>query len=142
MNAHRSRTTTPISEWMTTKLVTIPLDAPLSTARRLFARAEIHHLPVVSDGRLVGMLSSRDLLRAVHRATRDGGEASDADLDRSAEIADLMSRDLVMLRPDASVDEALELVADGAMHAVLVVDDDRQLVGIATDADLLSYFCE
>ncbi len=142
MSARGSRATTPISEWMTTNLVTIPLDAPLSEARRRFARAEVHHLPVVADGRLVGMLSSRDLLRAVRRVTRDGADASDAELDRSAEIADLMSRDLVMLRPSASVDEALELVADGAMHAVLIVDDDRQLVGIATDADLLSYFCE
>ncbi len=134
--------TTPISEWMTETVTTIALDAPLSEARRLFSREGIHHLPVVHEGQLVGMLSSRDLLRAIRGAAEDARVTSDAELDRSAEISDLMSRDLVMLRPHASVEEAVDLVADGAMHAVLVVDDDRRLVGIATDADLLAYYCD
>ena len=39
------------------------------------------------------------------------------------------------------IDNKIDLIADGSVHSVLVVDDDRKLVGIATDTDLLDYLC-
>ena len=53
-----------------------------------------------------------------------------------------MSRDLVTVHPEEGLERAMDLIADGRVHSVLVADRDRKLVGIVTDTDLLDYFCE
>lgn len=133
--------TTPISECMTTHVTTLPIDAAPSEARRLLSREDINHLPVIERGRVVGVLSSRDLIRALRAAGASRGEAIDAILDRSANVADLMSREIVTIHPDDSVETAIDRIADGRLHSLLVLNDDRKLVGIVTDTDLLDYLC-
>lgn len=133
--------TTPISDVMTTRVTTIPVGAPLSEARRLFSEEDIHHLPVVDEGRIVGILSTRDLIRAFRTAAPMPGEAVDDRLDRNATLRDTMTTELVTVGPEQDVLRAIDLVADGAIHSVLVVDEDRKLVGIATHEDLLDYLC-
>jgi CBS domain-containing protein len=132
---------TPISKLMTTPVRTLGVGAPLSEARRVLTQERIHHLPVVDHGILVGMISSRDLVRILRAARAGGSENVDAILDRSSSVAKLMSSDLVTLHVDDSVERAIELIADGDLHSVLVLDADRRLVGIVTDTDLLDYFC-
>jgi len=134
--------TTPISECMTTRVTTLPIDAAPSAARRLLSGEDINHLPVVDADRVVGMLSSRDLIRALRAAGATRSEPIDAVLDRSANISELMSRELVTMRPDESIDKAIELVAEGRVHSVLVLDHQEKLVGIVTDTDLLDYLCD
>ena len=59
----RDPSTTPVSEVMTTEIVTASPDTLYDDAIRLMDGANIRHLPIVEDGRLVSMLSIRDLLR-------------------------------------------------------------------------------
>lgn len=132
---------TPISELMTSPVRTVNRDAKLSEVRRALTRARVHHLPVVDGHRLVGIVSSRDLLR-VHRASRSGAaERADDLLDRASSVSELMSTDLVTMRSDESVDTAIALIADGTIHSVLVIDREERLVGIVTATDLLDYLC-
>ena len=48
---------------------------------------------------------------------------------------------VVTLRADDPVERAVDLIADGSVHSVLVLDAARRLVGIVTDTDLLDYLC-
>jgi CBS domain-containing protein len=133
---------TPISELMTTHVHTLDVGAKLSEVRRVLTKQRVHHVPIVDDGVLVGMVSSRDLVRILHAAKAGAGESVDETLDRSSTVAKLMSSDLVTVRSDESVEQAVERIADGSIHSVLVLDAGGRLVGIVTDTDLLDYLCE
>ena len=132
---------TPISQLMTTHVRTLAVDAKPSEARRVLSQERIHHLPIVENGKLVGLISSRDLVELLRDAKAGSAESVDQVLDRSSSVAKLMSTPLVTLRPDDPVDRAIELIADGTIHSVLVLDAERRLVGILTDTDLLDYLC-
>jgi CBS domain-containing protein len=130
-----------ISELMTKRVRTLGVDAKPSEARRALTQERIHHLPIVEGGKLVGVLSSRDLVRILREAKAGGSESVDAILDRASSIREAMSTDLVTLRPDDPVERAIDLIADGSVHSLLVLDEQRRLVGILTDTDLLDYLC-
>jgi CBS domain-containing protein len=133
---------TPISQLMTTHVRTLDVDAKLSEARRLFTEERIHHLPIVEHRAVVGLLSSRDLVGILREAKAGGSESVDSILDRCSSIRQAMSSPLVTLHPDDTVERAIDLIADGSIHSLLVLDADRRLAGIVTDTDLLDYLCD
>ncbi|MFF2144518.1 CBS domain-containing protein [Kitasatospora sp. NPDC058190] len=63
--AHATRPARPVRDLMTTSVVTVNADDDLDTAYRTFRRAGVRRLPVLDDGRPVGMLTVDDLLRDV-----------------------------------------------------------------------------
>lgn len=128
-----------VSEIMTTQVRTVPVGARLSDVRRTLMEGGFHHVPIVDGDSLVGILSSRDLLRIYRRLRKQGAEGIDALLDRHASIAEVMQTDLVTVRPEEPIERAVDLLADGAIHSLLVVDADDRLVGIATSVDVLGY---
>jgi CBS domain-containing protein len=130
-----------VSELMTKRVRTLGVDAKLSEARRALSEERIHHLPVVEGGKLVGVLSSRDLVRILREAKAGGAQDVDAILDRAASVREAMTPVLVALRPDDPVERAVDLISDGTIHSLLVLDEQRRLVGIVTDTDLLDYLC-
>jgi len=132
---------TPISELMSSPVRTVAVSAKLSEVRRALTHGNFHHVPVVSGDKLVGIVSSRDLLRVYRESgSKAPGKADDL-LDSSATIGEIMSTDLVVIRSHESVETAINLIATGAIHSVLVLDPDERLVGIVTDTDLLEYLC-
>ena len=78
-------------------------------------------------------------------AERFAGEGADVYvISRNSEkvdatVASLMQRNVVTMRSDENVERALDLLAAGAIHSVLVLDANEELVGIATNIDLLEY---
>jgi len=128
-----------ISRIMTSGVRSLGVDASLSEVRHLLKSEGCHHVPIVDGDRLAGMISSRDLVRVLRDAVPVASLDVDELLDRSARLGEVMSRDLVTMRSDDPVERAIDLIADGRLHSVLVVDEDGRLVGIVTDADLLDY---
>lgn len=130
----------PVTAVMTRNPLTVDVRQSLSEARRILTEGGFHHVPVVSEKRLVGMLSSADLLRV-----SDGidpvpiqGEWEAGPLG----IRSLMSRELVAVPPDAPVRRTLELLSDGRFHSIPVVDDTGALIGLVTTTDLVRYVFE
>jgi CBS domain-containing protein len=91
---------------------------------------------------VVGLLSSRDLVGILREAKSGGSESVDDILDRCSSIRQAMTTPLVTLRPDDPLERAIDLIADGSIHSLLVLDAGRRLAGIITDTDLLDYLCE
>lgn len=107
---------------MSTALVTVKANDGLTSARAEMQVGTIRHLPVVDDrNRLVGVISDRDIL-AAHGAKR---------------VVDIMTRDVITIRPDASAVDAATVMLDNKISSVLVVDDDGTLVGMVTQTDYL-----
>lgn len=129
----------PISTVMTTDVVSIDLDQPLSDAYRALKGAPYHHIPVLDGDRPVGMLSSTDVLKLVYDVEGSSDKMLTSMLDHQFTIEDAMTAELVTLRESATVHDAAELLADGRRHSVLVIDADGSLVGIVTTTDLVRY---
>ena len=131
-----------INDSMTQKITTITRETTLLEARELMARNNIRHLPVVaSDGRLVGMVTDRDLRSAL---PGDGirqpltGAQREAYAELTAE--DIMSSDLIVVEPTYTIQDALLLFQKNKVGALPVVDESGRLKGIVSIRDILRAF--
>jgi CBS domain-containing protein len=102
---------------------------PETTAQesaQLMKTEDVGSLPIVEDGRLVGVITDRDL--AV-RAVAEG---------RGAEtpVAEIASKDLVTIDPQQSLEEAARLMAEHQVRRLPVVEEDGRLVGVLAQADV------
>lgn len=126
----------PVARVMTEAVVAIEIDRPVSEVLDCFLQYPIHHLPVVRDGKLAGMLSSADVMKLeffVPKATVDRA----AYLDERLGIEQLMHRPVVSLRASASLDEAAERMIEAGVHAAPVVDETDHVIGIVTTSDVI-----
>jgi CBS domain-containing protein len=126
-----------IKTLLTRPAITTEPAASLRDARALMRRRGIHHLPVIEDGRLVGMLAEGDIDRA--EASSVPEIASHDWLGRLAGlvVADVMARGPVTLHPETPVAEAARLARDRRVDAFPVVDCD-EVAGVVTRSDLLA----
>jgi len=128
-----------LSDIMTPHPVTVQSSDPLRRAIERMHACHCRRLPVVDEGKLVGIVSDRDVRLALNspfilRARREDQELLDRVL-----IAECMTPDPVYLAPDTSVIEAARLMHDRKFGGVPVVEGDR-LVGIVTETDVLECF--
>lgn len=129
----------PITTVMTTDLVSVDRDQPLSEVYHVLKRASFHHIPVLEGDTPVGIISSTDVLKLVYDVDGVSDRMLTTMLDHQFNIDDAMSTDLVTLPDTATVHDAAEVLAEGKVHSVLVVDVTRALVGIVTTTDLVRY---
>jgi len=115
-----------IDHCMTHDPITIERGQPINIARRLMETHHIRHLPVVHAGKLVGIVSQRDLLRVDHLV----------DLDTSrVPIGEAMTKPVYSVRRDASLREVADQLASRHCGSVVVVDDEQRVVGLLTAGD-------
>lgn len=117
---------TQIKDLMTENPSTCEPGTPVAEAAKVMAREDVGPIPVVEGGRLVGLVTDRDLV------VRVLAEGLDPETTTVGEIA---SSDIVTVSPDSSLDEALQVLARNQVRRVPVVDGDR-LVGILAQADI------
>jgi acetoin utilization protein AcuB len=106
---------------MTRDVVVVSPTVSVGAAARMMDRLHIRHLPVVEAGRLVGILSDRDLLR--HPPSATAGEA--------------MSIAPVTCSADASVSRIAQLMLDRKIDSIPIVSPSGTLTGLVTSTDLL-----
>lgn len=121
-----------VGELMTRDLVTLKETQNLGLADELLRLHRIRHLPVIREGRLVGLITHRDLLKA---ATQKGADPAT----RPQWAADIMNREVRTVRPDMSLREAVQVMLDNKFGCLPVVGDNGDLLGILTEADLVRY---
>lgn len=120
----------PIDQVMTPDPAAVSPQTTAAEARRLLGSNVINHLPVVEDGRLVGIVSSSDFLK-LHLL--DGKLQIVAD----ATVSQIMETEVVVVRDNATLRDAADKLSVGGFHALPVVDRKRRLVGIVTSSDLV-----
>lgn len=109
-----------VQYFMTPNPTSVNPDETVGAAWDRMNTLEVHHLPVTSDGRLIGILSDRDL--------------PDHD---DVLVRDVMSLEPITVRPDDELVEAGRTLLSNGINAVPVVDDDNALVGILTTTNCL-----
>ena len=114
-----------VAELMTTNVQAISPEASAAEAWELMRRKDIHHLVVLADSKVIGVLSSRDA----------GGRSGAALRDRSR-VRDLMTASVVSVDPTTTARRVANLMRGRAIGCVPVLEGER-LVGILTVSDLL-----
>lgn len=129
----------PIKTIMSPDVTTVNVTHKLSEVRRLMAEQGIHHVPVVSGRKLVGMLSATDMVRLSYSAYGTDERAVDAMLDHEFSIEKVMQTDLVTIKTSEPIREAARILRTGQFHSLPVVDEEQTLAGIVTSTDLIRY---
>lgn len=129
---------TEIRELMHTPVYTVAPGDSLRKAVREMNEHHVRQLPVVEDGRLVGMLTDRDIrLHVVYLEDRtESGDSFNDALDTV--IDEVMTREVKVLHPHQSILDALDLFISEKFGGAPVVEGEDHLVGILTYIDLLT----
>lgn len=129
-----------VRDLMTQDVVALKPDDTLATLRDLMYDRQIRHMPIVDgEGRLIGLISQRDLLRnALIEQVQVPDSLERAVLER-LEVRDLMTTQVESVRPDDDVRLAAQILIDKKYGCVPVVESGR-LVGILTESDFVRLF--
>jgi CBS domain-containing protein len=127
-----------VRDIMETKLVTISANERLSMVEDIMTLGRVRHMPVVLSGRLVGVVSERDLLRASLSVLSEHRDAERRAFLHVVEISRVMSTPPIVIGPDATIEEAALLMADKKIGCLPVVSGDA-LVGMVTETDVLRW---
>ena len=129
-----------VRDVMEEKVVTISVSDRLSTVEDIMTLGGVRHMPVVRAGRLVGVVSERDLLRASLSSLDPRRQERRAFLE-AIDISQVMSAPPVVVDSDTPVEEAARIMADNKIGCLPVVQGE-ELVGMLTETDLLRYFAD
>ncbi len=125
-----------VRDSMTREVVTLGPGASAAEAWALCADHNIRHVPVVEEGRLVGLVSDRDL-----RDVRGGGEDRESHTPRWVRLGDMMTRNVVTIHPLDTIEHAAREIYDRKIGCLPVVADG-DLVGIITSSDMMRTLIE
>lgn len=127
-----------VREIMMGSPVTLKPDDTLDLANDVISLGRIRHIPVVEDGKLVGILSERDLMGAAASHIFGLKQKSKSALLKSVLIKDVMKKRLITVKPETPIKEAAHLLAEKKIGCVPVISDGN-LVGLVTTTDILRY---
>jgi CBS domain-containing protein len=129
----------PVDQILTRDVVTTHVGEQLSDVRKLFATHGFHHIPVLSGKKLIGLISASDILGISVHGVGSDERSMDAYLDHQFSIEKLMTTELRTLPAKSTIADAAEILSDGRIHAVPVVDENEELIGLVTSTDLIRY---
>lgn len=126
-----------VQQIMSRRVVTVELDDSLALVKSVFDSAGFHHLLVIEDGQLFGVVSDRDLLRALSPYIGSTVETPRDLATLNKRVHQIMTRKPITLRPEASVGDAIELFLAHPISCIPVVDEGLRPVGIVSWRDVL-----
>ncbi len=128
--------TDPVNRLMSTSVLTVDINEPAGEVLRLLAEYPVHHLPVLDGQKVVGMLSTADLIKVELFLPR-GSKSPIEYLNQRMKVGAMVRRPLLAIPPHQSVESAAQLMAKHGVHALPVVDPQDQLLGLITTTDII-----
>ena len=119
-----------VSECMTAAPLTCAPSTPLPLVARMMADHDWAAIPVVESGRLVGIITDRDIACRAVPVVKDVA---------ASRVSDFMSRPVLTISPEQTFDDAAELMAGNHIHHLPVISADGRIVGMLAESDLGKY---
>ncbi|QJB56118.1 CBS and ACT domain-containing protein [Pseudodesulfovibrio sp. zrk46] len=132
-----------VANWMTKDVITLTPDRSMMKASKLMKDKIVSCLPIVDEeGKIVGIVSDRDI--------KDASPSKATTLDMhelyyllsEIKIQDIMTKKVVTIRSDETVEKAAVLMLEGHFGSLPVVDENNVVVGIITDTDVFKVLVE
>ncbi len=129
-----------VSSIMTRGVVTVDMDDSLQTIREILNSFEFHHIPVVDNQKLIGIISDRDLLSELSPFldTPSQEHRDFAILKRKAH--QIMSRILITVNAETSIEKASNLLLENNISCLPVISTQDNVEGIVTWKDILRFY--
>jgi len=125
-----------VKDWMTKDVVTVSPDTPMLDAHQVMREKKIRRVPVVQNGKVVGIVTRSDVREA---------EPSDATtlnvweinyLLAKLRVKDIMTSEVITVSPQDTIKTAATLLYENKIGALPVVENDNKLAGIITESDI------
>jgi acetoin utilization protein AcuB len=126
---------------MTHPVITVQPNTPITKAHELMTKEKIRRAPVVKNGKLVGMVSLNDILKAYPSAATSLAVWEITTLVAKITVKDVMVKDVCTVTEDTPIEEAARIMADNHISALPVMSGE-ELVGIITETDLFRIMLE
>lgn len=127
----------PVSEVMQREFMHLAPDDGLDFVEEIMDLGRVRHFPVLEDGRLVGIVSQRDLLAASLTRVLDFEGAHRRAFLHSVEVREVMTRSVLTVKPGTTLAEVARLLDRHKIGCVVVMEGERP-VGLVTETDLLA----
>lgn len=127
---------TPITEIMTIDIKCVTPDQKIIDLKHIYEQIDFHHhVPVVQNDKLIGMVSLIDFMRSINNAGLDDNE----EVYHTKTVKDIMTLNPKSLSESSTIKDVTKLLAKGDFSSV-VITDNGTIKGIVTTTDLLRYF--
>lgn len=130
-----------VGERMSHPVISIHADLPVVDALNLMKRERIRRTPVVRDGKMIGIVSDKDLLNASPSPATSLSVWEMNYLLSKIKVKDVMTKNVLTVAEDTPIEEAARIMADNKIGGLPVMRDDH-IVGIITETDLFKIFLE
>ena len=121
-----------VKEIMSRNVITVNQNDRVSKAHQILATNPIHHLVVIKDGRVSGIVSKADMMSAMLNGNGKVVQGSEIS------IAEIMTKNPLTVEPDDTIGLVADIILANKFHSLPVVEDG-ELVGIVTSHDLLKH---
>jgi CBS domain-containing protein len=123
----------PITSIMTPDVESVSPDQKIIDIKHIYERPDFHsHIPVMSEGKVTGIISLVNFMHAIHDATLDDSE----EVYHEILVRNIMTPNPTSIPSGASIRDAVEILSKGEFHSILVADEG-DLKGIVTSTDIL-----
>jgi acetoin utilization protein AcuB len=129
-----------VEEVMTPNPVTLAPGDTIAEAEEIMNEEGFRQIPVVNNKELVGIITDRDIRSFL--SGRLFGVPEDREVAMNTKIASVMTTKPVSVAPEDDLSDAVELLIEGKIGGIPVVDEDDGLVGIVTYVDVLKKFLD
>ncbi len=126
-----------VEKIMSKRVVTVEMDDSLKAVKEIFDNVRFHHLLVVASGKLFGVISDRDLLKALSPNIGTIVETARDTITLNKRVHQIMTSELVTLTPGADISEAIEIFNNHNISCIPIVDDKDKPVGIISWRDII-----
>ncbi len=130
-----------VKERMSHPVISIKPDVPILDALKLMQRERIRRMPVIQDGKMLGIVSDKDL---IHAAPSDATSLSVWEINylvSKIHVKDVMTTHVLTVTEDTPIEEAARIMADNKIGGLPVVSDGG-VVGLITETDLFKILLE
>ncbi len=136
-----------VKERMSHPVISIKPDVPILEALKLMQRERIRRMPVIQDGKMLGIISDKDL---IHAAPSDATSLSVWEINylvSRIHVKDVMTTNVLSVTEDTPIEEAARIMADNKIGGLPVMSDDARpggggVVGLITETDLFKILLE
>jgi CBS domain-containing protein len=130
-----------VQDIMTTEVTTLGRNDSLQLVKDIMTLGRVRHFPVIDDGKVVGMVSQRDLYKASLGSVMKYGEKAQRAFLEGIVVKEVMHEPVITIAPHASVQEAARVMMEKKIGCLPVLEGSK-LVGIVTETDMLKLVVE